>query len=394
MNDCAFAHSGSFCQEFTINLFGRGGRTTGARETGCVRISDNLPERNMVLMKKDTVIAGSLHSAGVKVQYDEHVKRVLGNKDILAWILREAVEEYQGIPVDKIAGCIEPEIQISEAAVRPGETNTPCAGSQERLVWGNGTEDTVPGEGRIVYDIQFHTRLPQMEELRTVKQRAVKQRAVKLLINVEAQKDFYMKYEIVTRGIFYGARMISAQLDREFGESHYEELQKVYSIWICMNVPEKVGNAMTLYRMGKYDIVGALPSEKRNYDKLLVIVITLNEKVKENQRGLHRLLNVLLSPTLAFEEKKKILTGEFGIEMEREMGKEMERMCNLSEAIEERGIEKGMAEGLANGLKQGENLFAALTKVLLNAGRTDDLLRAANDGAYRQSLYEEYGIQK
>lgn len=296
-------------------------------------------------MKKDTLIAGSLHSAGVKVQYDEHVKRVLGNKDILAWILREAVEEYQGIPVDKIAGCIEPEIQISEAAVRPGETNTPCAGSQERLVWGNGTEDTVPGEGRIVYDIRFNTRLPQMEELR----------AVSLLINVEAQKDFYMKYEIVTRGIFYGARMISAQLDREFGESHYEELQKVYSIWICMNVPEKV---------------------------------------KENQRGLHRLLNVLLSPTLAFEEKKKILTGEFGIEMEREMGKEMERMCNLSEAIEERGIEKGMAEGLANGLKQGENLFVALTKVLLNAGRTDDLLRAANDGAYRQSLYEEYGIQK
>ena len=62
-------------------------------------------------------------------------------------------------------------------------------------------------------------------------------------MNVEAQKKFYLKYRIVTRGIFTGARMLSEQLDREFTDSEYGKLKKVYSIWICMNAPLHIGNS-------------------------------------------------------------------------------------------------------------------------------------------------------
>lgn len=56
-------------------------------------------------------------------------------------------------------------------------------------------------------------------------------------------------------------------------------------------------------------------------------------------------------------------------------------MCNLSEEIEERGVEKG------------EEKFAMLTKLLIDAGRTEDLVKATNDKEYRDSLYIEYGIK-
>ena len=39
---------------------------------------------------------------------------------------------------------------------------------------------------------------------------ARKQR-IKLIINVEAQKEFRPGYSLITRGIFYGARILSSQ---------------------------------------------------------------------------------------------------------------------------------------------------------------------------------------
>lgn len=328
-------------------------------------------------MKSNTLIAKELTTADNKVQYDEYVKRVLGNRCILAWILKETVEEYKEFPIQEIADCIEPEIMISSVPVRPGETNGKAQKEKEGLfITGDNTEDAVPNEGKTTYDIRFHTFVPQKKQ----------KEQMKLLINLEAQKEFYQSYEIVTRGIFYGARMISAQLDREFTDSHYENLKKVYSIWICMNAPEKIGNALTVYSIAEHDIVGKGFSEKESYDKLSVVVICLNEESEENQQGIHRLLNVLLSPNVKATEKKRILTDEFGIETERELGKEMDEMCNLSEAIEEKGIRKGIEEG--------EKCFAALTEKLLNAARTEDLLRATRDKSWRESLYKEYGISK
>ena len=53
------------------------------------------------------------------------------------------------------------------------------------------------------------------------------------------------------------------------------------------------------------------------------------------------LLNTLLSFSLTPEEKEHILEEEYGISMEMKIRKELEAMCNLSEAIEERGVERG-----------------------------------------------------
>ena len=77
----------------------------------------------------------------------------------------------------------------------------------------------------------------------------------------------------------------------------------------------------------------------------------------------------------AFREEGRIE----GIEKGREEGR-------IEGRIE--GIEKGREEGRI----EGEVRFAELASKLLGDMRQEDLMRAINDKAYKESLYEEYGI--
>lgn len=270
-------------------------------------------------------LAAELELANRQIQYDEHVKYVLSNRYILAWILKSVADEFQELELTSIAqNYIQPNIEIASVPVLPGQTN-----AQEKLL-GDTTEDKVPYEGYITYDIRFHAVLPAQPE-----------KAIKLLLNVEAQKTFTPGYPIITRGIFYGARMISAQMNTEFSSPNYGDLKKVYSIWICMNAPNYIGNAISTCSIKKEDIAGHIPMKRADYDKLTVITISLNGKAEED--GIFRLLNTLLSSTLPTLEKERILEQEFSIPMHQEhLSKEVRHMCNLSEWVLEQGIDNGI----------------------------------------------------
>ena len=246
-------------------------------------------------MKRKTWISRELDTAGIKAQYDEHVKRILGSRQVLARILKGTIEGYRSYSPEEITLWIEPDIEIASVPLCPGEEKM-----DDRLINGENTESKVPGEGTITYDIRFRAFLPGKN----------KKAEIKLLINVEAQKKFYVKYRIVTRGIFYGARMLSEQLDREFSNSEY--------------------------------------------DKLSVIIICLNEKLKKGTEGtLHGFLNTLLSPEMDRKEKEESLERVYGMKMEYELGEELSEMCNLSEAIEENAIKRGKIQGLNEGIQKG-----------------------------------------
>ena len=105
------------------------------------------------------------------------------------------------------------EPEIGSRRVNPGETNA-------TQITGLSNEDKVNEEGAIYYDIRFFAWLPSKLE------------KIRLIINVEAQKKYYVGYSLTTRGIFYGARMISVQLGTEFETPEYDKIKKVYSIWI------------------------------------------------------------------------------------------------------------------------------------------------------------------
>ena len=270
-------------------------------------------------------LAGDIGLAAGKSQYDAQSKRVLANKVILAWILKYTVKEFRSMSIRQIKKCIGNDILISKVRVEPGNTNVP---EPEKII-GESEEDKVPGEGGIYFDIRFSVYLPEKNE------------KIKMLINVEAQKDFHPGYGIPSRGVFYAARMISAQKGIEFSGSDYDKIKKVYSIWICMNAPDYIGNAVSEYSILKTDHIPGIPDQKSAYDKISVVQICLNPKSEKGNR-LTEMLNVLLSTKMKVDEKIKILEEDFQIPMEREMGKELNQMCNLSDYVEEIGIKKGI----------------------------------------------------
>lgn len=136
---------------------------------------------------------------------------------------------------------------------------------------------------------------------------------IRMIMNLEAQKSFYPGYQIVTRGVFYGARMISAQLGTEFAGSRYDDIKKVYSIWICMNAPDKIGNAISEYHIKKRDLLPGLPDLPEAYDKISVVVIALNGKKNSTDRFIN-MMNTLLSTSKTYIEKKEKLENDYHIE--------------------------------------------------------------------------------
>lgn len=161
--------------------------------------------------------------------------------------------------------------------------------------------------------------------------------------NIEAQKEYYPGYDIVTRRIYYGARLLSAQKESEFAGDDYDKIKKVYSIWICMNAPKYAENTITEYALQKSNIVGEFPEGKTRYDLLSVIVVCLSKELaqEKEETRLHRLLGTLLSSKMTRQEKKDIIESEYGIPLTQNIERRVNIMCNLSEVIEERGIEKG-----------------------------------------------------
>lgn len=277
--------------------------------------------------------ARNLDLAQAKIQYDEQCKKVLGDKNVLSWILQRTVREYAGMNREEIMKCIEGDPEIGSRRVNPGETNA----SQ---ITGMANEDKVNEEGTIFYDIRFFAWIPKSRE------------KIRLIINVEAQKKYHTGYSLTTRGVFYGARMISAQLGTEFEIPEYDKIKKVYSIWICMNAPQYIGNAISEYKLEKTDLIPGIPDRRKEYDKLSVVMVCLNTK-KETEDQFLGMLQTLFNTELAEKEKKERLEQEYEIQMENGFGKELSLMCNLSDTVEERGIQKGIEKGIEQGMEKG-----------------------------------------
>ena len=278
-------------------------------------------------MEVESTLAKNITAAGEKAAYDAACKRLLANKIILAWIMKSCLEEYRNLGIDEIAEkYIEGSPQIAKAAVNPDES----ADTDGEQIKGAKTEDSTMGEGTVTYDIRFYALAPQSGE------------TVSLIINVEAQSDFYPGYPIIKRGIYYCSRMISSQYGVEFTGTHYERIKKVYSIWICSSPPKYRENTITRYAVREENIIGEIAEKKENYDLLTAVMVCLGHSGDDKYTGILKLLDVLLSAEKEPEEKKKILQDDFDIKMTRELESEVSEVCNLSKGIEEKGIAIGM----------------------------------------------------
>jgi len=291
-------------------------------------------------------ISNAVKATDKEAQYDASAKRLLGHKNILAHILVKAVDDFKGMNPKDVVKNIEGTPYISMIPVEPGLTNisnvsnmsnqTDTSGGK-RLV-GMNTENEEINEGLIRFDIVFYVR--------------TKDGLSQIIINVEAQKDESTRYQILNRAVFYVSRLISSQKERDFENTNYNDIKKVYSIWVCMNMDE---NTMSHIHLTQDDLVGSY-KWKGNLDLINIVMIGLGTNLPEHDDmyELHRLLGALLSNELSSDEKLDIIGNEYDIPIEEKFRKDVGEMCNLSQGVKEAGIAIGQARGEKIGEVRGE----------------------------------------
>lgn len=276
--------------------------------------------------------------------YDQAAKKVLSQKKILAFILKRMVEEFEDESVqDIMTKYIEGTPRISQVPVHPDETN-----QEIERIQGNNTEDSTISEGMVRYDILFQALVPKTKE------------PIMLIINIEAQGKANPGYSILRRATYYASRMVSSQRGRGFYGDDYDNIKKVYTIWICMNAPKDMGNSINRYRMTEERLHGKYHAKPGQYNLLNVVMLYLGNR--KTQDSLIEMLRIIFKEKAPALVKKQQLEEEYGIRLTEDETKGLSKMCNLSEGVYDSGVLDGISQGI---LQERE---ASLRNLMENTG--------------------------
>lgn len=96
----------------------------------------------------DTNLAQAVEVTNEASAYDTNIKFLLADKQVLARILKYAVQEFRDMAIEDIMGSIGEDIDVGPKPLDAGLSNM-------GRVNASGTEDNIPGEGKIFFDIRF-----------------------------------------------------------------------------------------------------------------------------------------------------------------------------------------------------------------------------------------------
>ena len=252
----------------------------------------------LIMEEKQSIVACGAGSVSKWVYPDGRIERSENVKDVVSYI--------EGEPF------------ISVVPVEPGLTNVEQEKDGQRIV-GLNTENAEINEGLIRFDIIFYVRM--------------KDGISQVIVNLEAQKDEPTGYHILNRAVFYVSRLVSSQKERDFVGINYNDIRRVFSIWVCMGMDE---NSMAYVHLAKDDLLGSYPWKGR-LDLLNIVLIGISNELPEHDEKyeLHRLLSTLLSMELTVDEKLGIMETEYSIHVDEKIREDVSAMCNLSQGIKD-----------------------------------------------------------
>ena len=295
---------------------------------------------------RETYISKTLSALGDGVaKVDEKIKALLADKQILARILKYSVEEFKEYDILEIINRIE-EVEILEVPVDAGLSHK--SKNEFGKISGSNTEDNVPGEGVIFYDIRFNITKGK--------------KRIKVLINIEAQATTSVSrlgYHIENRMTYYLSRMISAQKEQEFFGSDYDKIKEVISIWICMDARKNEDSIIEYQLRPEVKFGENIHPEEINLLKGILIKIRGGKNMTQSKNKLIDMLEYVIADH-SVEEKKNYLKNECGVEMTKELERKVEAMGEsmgraILQGMLEDAWDKGVAQERRNTEKEREN---------------------------------------
>ena len=192
----------------------------------------------------------------------------------------------------------------------------------------------------------------------------------------EIEMQAYTETHIGKRSRFYHANM-----DMDFLEAGqpYERLKPSYVIFICTY--DYMGADEAVYYFQKFDVKNQLPFDDAQYTIVLNTKCTL-EKVPEQ-----------LKPLFAYINDSSQVNGDPFIQslhkrVERFNTSDWRRKQMTLQELMDRKYDRGKVEGRI----EGESRVNRLNKLLIEAGRIDDLVKAADDMEFQEQLFKEFNL--
>ena len=181
-----------------------------------------------------------------KILLDQHFKNILRNKLILAYIMKDNLDEYANSSIGEIMKCIEPQGDV------PLHTH---------LISGHRNENN-EDDVSVVFDSLVYASLPHDDK-----------RKIAMIINLEAQGELKGRSHVLSRANYYNSRNVSMQVEEVFKHAQYDDIVKVVSIWIVFNAPKHKQGCINRYRMVEEHIIGNACEEEKYFDKQQILVL-------------------------------------------------------------------------------------------------------------------------
>lgn len=287
------------------------------------------------IMNGSTELLSALETTSNIRGLDLASKQILKHKEVLAIILKEVIQEYQGYSIEEIMDFIEADSIVSRD-VSPGRTNT--------IIKGENTEFSELDEKTSLFDVMFLSKNPKLSS---------KHMRVNLHVDIEPQKTYRPGYPIEKRGTYYLARSLSSQLNLLTENTDYGNLEKCYSIWICRDkIPENERFTISFYQMSNTRNVGDCCPNAEDYDLLTLVIIRLgSDQYDKNANDLFHFLTLLFYPQKPdFMEQ---MGNYINFEQNLKLCEEVRYMDGLGESILEEGRRLERAQVINNLLQKG-----------------------------------------
>ncbi|MCD7894359.1 MAG: hypothetical protein LUG60_11790 [Erysipelotrichaceae bacterium] len=249
-----------------------------------------------------------------KTEFDEQCKKILSDPQILAYIVKNCVDECQNISTNYL--------------IQYFKDNPPQTGSEDISISGT----------KIIYDILVSMDASILGI----------QDKVGLIINIEPQKTRNLHYHLERRCIHNNCRLIAQQKGVDFIHSNYNDLKKVYSIWIVYKHAKMddgvIGKISYDYKeTGRNYSKGMLNFIKKRIKKIKsyidlsdIILIYPYSEYHENKKSINNFFSLLFTDSKTPNEKKLLFEDKYDIIMTDKQIEEVDYMCKMSDYIIDR----------------------------------------------------------
>lgn len=267
-------------------------------------------------------------------------KRILSNKTLLSFILKELCEDFKNMDRKKI-----------EESISDYSDNDPL-GLPLKIRNENNEE--------IELDVLINYRfLPTGNE-------------IGMYLNLEMQK-YKTSYSLLDRAVYYASGLLFRQKGETFTKSNYSDIKKVYSIWICPNPPSELRNSIIEYCIRPKILFSINQIKAKEYKKYNILFINLGKDDKRNIDTLKVMNMIFKHSSTQTDNVKNLLKDNYNIILSKE---EVDSMTAFEESVFEHGKDMGKAEGKIETIISMINFGIPKKDAYKIANATDEIIDA------------------